>query len=591
MATTKVRAPSGEVIEIQHPEGATQAEIIGYAKANFAKNVKAQDGTEKYKRAASEDGGGTNFLAAFGGALPKALELGVKGIFNQNQPGEVQDWKDSMAGLNSSMAGKLGSGAGMAAPMAAAAMVPGGNTVLGSMLTGAGYEGLQPVGEGESRAGNMVRGAVLNGAVPAGVATFKTGRALVDPLTSAGQERIAGRVLNRFASDPAKLAGASGGRTLSGTFPTLAESTGDLGVANLQNILQSRDPRVLLANRYADNNAARIAALEGLGGTDAQLNNALARRKAIGDSAYDRARNAGVDQQAAEAIRPKIDSLLSRPSIKEAAEKAKAMALDDGIAINDLGSPQGLKYLKQQIDDMALSAAPKSNAARIYGNLSSELDGVMREIVPDMTRADRIYARLSREPNRMQTARALKEDTTSALRDFNGDPKLYAEKYASTLNKGAERSVKTATGMKRTTLGEIMSPDDMKLLEDIRKTAESQANAMRPRMAGSTTARNLIGDDILSRISGPLGVPQSWAQGALAETVLSRPASWALKSSEERLNDTLLKGLLDPAYASVLIKKAQPTALARKTGAFLEKGAPVYQGLLAGSAPLLQFSE
>jgi hypothetical protein len=586
MATTKVRAPSGEVITVNHPEGATQAEIIGYAQANFMENPKAQTGVEKYKRTALADDGMTNVAAAFGGALPQALKLGVKGIFNANAPGEVQDWKDSMEGLTSTMGGKIGAFGGAAAPLAAISMTPGANTVLGSLLTGGGWAGLQPVEEGQSRVGNMVRGAAWNAAIPTAIATVKTAKALADPLTKNGRERIAGRVLDRFATDMSKVRGATGGKSLSGTLPTLAEETGDLGIANLQNILQSRDPRMLLANRYADNNAARIGALDALGGTDEKLATALARRKAIGGKAYDLANAAGVDEGMANALKPQIENLLSRPSVKSAVDAAKRKAADEGIALTDLGSPQGLKYIKQEIDDLALSAPKGSNNARIYGQISSDLDSVMREIVPDIKRADAIYKRLSREPNRMQTARELQSETTSALRDFNGDPSLYAAKYAKTLDRGAERVVKEATGMKRKTLDNIFSEKEMKMLEDIRNTAERQAAAQRPRVSGSPTAKNLIGDDIVANIAGPLGVPKSWAQSVIAENLLSRPATWALKSSEERLNDVLLKGLLDPSYAAQLAAKSNPSLLSLRTAKFLENSSPVTQGLLNGYSKL-----
>lgn len=584
MPVTKVRAPSGEIISIQHPEGATDAEIMGYARANFSENVKAQDGAEKYRRTAVQDDGLTNAVAAFGGALPEALRLGVKGIFNANKPGEVQEWTDSMKGLMSTTAGKIGAFTGAAAPLAAISMTPAANTVLGSLATGGAWAGLQPVEEGQSRTGNMVRGAAFNAAIPTAIAAVKTGKALLDPLTSAGQQKIAGRVLNRFASDIDNVTNAKGGVTLSGTRPTLAEETGDLGIANLQNILQSRDPRMLLANRYADNNAARIGALEHLGGTDAKLNAALAKRKKLGGIAYDRARNAGVDQDMATALAPQIENLLSRPTVKSAMEAAKRKAADEGIAITEFGSPQGLKYLQQELTDLALSAPKGSNNARIYTQMADDMDGILREIVPDIKRADAIYARLSREPNRMQTARELQGETTSALRDFNGDPRLYAEKYARTLDRGAERVVKEATGMKRKTLGEIMSPSEMKLLEDIRLTAERQAAAQRPRVSGSPTAKNFVGDDIIANIAGPLGVPKTWAQSAIAENLVSRPATWALKSSEERLNDMLLRGLLDPQFAAELASKSSPSLLALRSAKALENSAPITQGLLGGYA-------
>jgi hypothetical protein len=375
---------------------------------------------------------------------------------------------------------------------------------------------------------------------------------------------------------------------MSGTFPTLAEETGDLGVANLQNILQSRNPRQLIAGRFAENNAARVNALTDMGGTDAALTRALTRRGAIGNSAYERARNAGVNQPMADALRPQIENLLERPAVKKAMDAAQEKARNEGLAITEFGSPTGLQYLKQELDDLALGFPPGSNNRRIHEQMSRDLDSVLREVVPDIKRADRIYARLSREPNRMEVARELKEQTTSALKDFDGQPALYANKFATTLDRRSPKVVSDALGRRsERTIEDIMSPQQNAMLDDIRTGVERQAAATKNRVNGSQTARNLIGDDIVGRIAGPLGAPQSWAQSALAENFLSRPTSWLLRSSEERLNDTLMRAMVDPAYASMLIQRAQPSPLAVRAAGLLENTSPVIQGGLLGSAPLL----
>jgi hypothetical protein len=588
MPVTKVQAPSGAIIDVQHPAGATKDEIMGYARANFMENVKAQAGDEKYKRAAMEDGVGTNMAAAFGGAVIPALTLGVKGLFGANKPGEVQEWKDSMSGLTDTAGGKVGALLGFGAPAAATAMLPGGQTVLGSLLYGGGLGAVMPAEDGSERVRNMVSSAGFNAALPAVVATGKTLAAVGAPMTQAGSERVAGRVLERFATNPASVRAAGGGRTMSGTFPTLAEETGDLGVANLQQILMSRDPRQMIAGRYADNNAARVNTLTAMGGTDDALARSQARRSAIGGSAYDRARAAGVNQPMADAMRPQIENLLERPAIQRAMAAAEEKARNEGLAIGEFGSPTGLQYLKQELDDLALTFPPGSNNRRIHSQLSGDVDSVLREIVPDLKRADRIYARLSREPNRMEVARELNEQTTTALRDFNGQPSLLANKFATTLDRRSPKVVSTALGRRgESTIEDVMSANQNALLDDLRTGVERQAAATKNRTGQSQTARNLIGDDIVGRIAGPLGVPQSWAQSALAENFLKRPTSWLLRSSEERLNDTLLRAITDPAYAAMLAQRARPTPLSLRSAQALENASPVLHGGLLGSAPLL----
>lgn len=588
MPTTQVRAPSGEVFSITHPEGASQAEIMGYARAKFRDNPKAEDGAEKYKRQAGNQSFLENAGAAFGGALPAAVGLGVRQMFGKADPAEVKDWADSMSGLTSTMGGKVGAVFGAGAPAVVASMAPGGQTVLGALAAG-GLEGaFQPVQEGQTRSGNMVQGAALNAAVPTAIALGKTAKAVTDPLRQGGREQIAGRLLERFASDPDSIGRAASKRSPWGSLPTLAEGSGDIGLSNLQRTLQTQDPRGLIASRYAENNAARIGALDRMAGTDSQRAAADLRRSTIGKSAYDRAMNSGVDAKMADAMRPQIDMLLERPEVQAAIKEAKSLAKSEGFSVDGLGSAQGLQYTKQALDDIIGALQPReANKRRIYEQTSRDLKSVLDQIAPDVRKADKVYERLSREPNRMAVAGEIRDSATSALRDFSGAPKLHAEKFARLLDGGAEAQVKTATGLTRKRLDRIMSPDQMKLLDGLRIESERQAAAQATRVSGSPTAQYLAGQDMMSQIAGPLGIPKSLASSSLVENFLSRPTSWALKSSEEKLNELILSGLLDPKEAARLVGRAQPSRTAIKAGLLAERTAPAYQGLLTGVAPLL----
>lgn len=587
MPVTNVTAPNGKVFAVTHPEGATTPEIIGYARALFHENPSAEDGSELYKRQALKNSASENMLAAFGGAFPKAIAVGVKQRLGRDSPGEVQDWQNQMRGLTATPSGMIGAVLGGAIPTAVGSMLPGGSTVIGSAIVGGADAMIKPVTEGQSLSGNMVQGAALNAAIPAALALGTTAKALTDPLRDSGRRQIAGRVIERFASDPRSLQ-TGNLRSVSGAIPTLAESTGDIGLANLQKTLQSKDPRGLIAQRLAENNAARVQTLQGLGGTDAQLAAAEVRRATIGGAAYKRAMSEGVDGGMADALRPQIEALLERSEIKNAVAQARDLAKSEGLAIDSIGSVPGLQYTKQALDDMIGALGPlEANKRRIWSQTSRDLKAVLDEIAPGVRRADKIYQRLSREPNRMEVARQIEADTTSALKDFNGEPNLYANQFARTLDKGATRQIKTATGLTQKTASEVFSKEQMDLLNGLRAEVERQAASQRPRIAGSPTAQYLAGQDIVSRIAGPLGVPQSFASSALAENFLARPASWALKSTEERLNELLLSGILTPGKAAALVDEAKPSLLTIKAGRALQKASPALQGLLSGGWPVL----
>lgn len=587
MPVTNVTAPSGKVFAVTHPAGATTPEILGYARAMFQDNPAAEDGSEVYKRQAQKNSASENMLAAFGGSFPAAISLGARQRFGKDAPGEVQDWQNQMRGLTSTPSGMTGAVLGGAIPAAIGSMLPGGSTVLGAALVGGADAMFKPVTEGQTLSGNMVQGAALNAAIPSALALGSTAKALTDPMREAGRQQIAGRVIERFASNPATLQ-TSNLRSVSGAIPTLAESTGDIGLANLQKTLQSKDPRGLIAERLAENNAARVQTLQKMGGNDAQLAAAEARRAAIGGAAYKRAMSEGVDSGMADAMRPQIEALLERSEIKNAVAQARDLAKSEGFVIDGVGSVPGLQYTKQALDDMIGALGPQeANKRRIWAQTSRDLKAVLDEIAPGVRRADKIYQRLSREPNRMDVARQIEADTTSALKDFNGEPNLYANQFARTLDKGATRQIKTATGLTKKSADEIFSAEQMDLLNGLRAEVERQAASQRPRIAGSPTAQYLAGQDIVSRIAGPLGVPKSFAASAVAENFLARPASWALKTTEERLNELLLSGILSPGQAQRLVAASKPSALSLKAGSLLQKATPPMQGLLSGAWPAL----
>ena len=588
MPVTKVTAPSGKVFAVTHPDGATTPEILGYARALFYENPAAEDGAEMYKRQAQKNSGLENLTAAFGGALPAAMSLGVRQRFGQDKPGEVKAWQDQMRGLTSTPSGMAGAVLGGAIPAIAGSMLPGGASVLGSALVGGADSLLKPVGEGQTLIGNIVQGAALNAAIPAVLTLGTTAKALSDPLRAGGRNAIAGRVIERFANDPASIRSGGNLRSASGAIPTLAESSGDIGLANLQKTLQSKDPRGLIAARMAENNAARVQTLQRLGGTDVALKSSEARRAAIGGSAYKKAMNAGVDSGAADRLKPQIDMLLERSEIKRAVAEGKDLAKSEGYAIDEFGSVPGLQYTKQALDDMIGKLKPEeANKKRIWSQTSKDLKTVLDAVSPDLRRADKIYGRLSREPNRMGVARQIESDTTSALKDFNGEPNLYANQFARALDKGATRQIKTATGLTGKSADDVFSSEQMNLLNGLRAEVERQAASQRPRIAGSPTAQYFAGQDIVSRIAGPLGVPKSFAASALAENFLARPASWALKSTEERLNELLLSGILTPGKAATLVESSKPSILAIRASKAVQNSSPVFQGLLSGGWPAL----
>src|SRR5205085_4261916 len=113
------------------------------------------------------------------------------------------------------------------------ALVPGANTYTGAALIGAGTGLIQPSASTGETVKNVIGGGIAApatlGAVRGAQALYQGGKALVEPLTASGQERIAADVLRRSATNPQRAAQSAqqAGQLVPGSQPTLAQVAND----------------------------------------------------------------------------------------------------------------------------------------------------------------------------------------------------------------------------------------------------------------------------------------------------------------------------------------------------------------------------
>lgn len=484
--------------------------------------------------------------------------------------------------LLNTTAGRVGSVGGKVVTGLPAAFIPGANTLVGAGVVGAGQGFLEPTASDESVIKNMlvggaggVGGVVLGRVLRAG---YNGVRGLIEPFTSAGQEKIAGRVLERFAEDPGALRNASAAPTVTGAIPTLAEATKDRGIAALQRSLESQDPQVAakFAQRAADNNAARVGVLQNIAGDDAARTAALTARKDASDAAYKAATSATYT------VDPTLKDLLSRPAVKQAMERAKTMAANQGRdfafevnVTNPAANPkawagatqasskqitgQGLQDIKMAMDEMLTDPASgfSGKAGDTIKNLRGQIVNWMEQANPAFGEARKAYAAASKPINQMDVGQRLLDKTTSAIRDLSGNQKLQANAFARALN-DEQSLVRNATGFKGVNaLADVMTPDQLNKLGAIRNELELASNlAAAANGSGSQTAKSLASQNLLRQIVGPAGLPQSWAESALLETAL-RPVQFGMKAAEPRIQNKLADVLLDPSKASSALNAAQ----------------------------------
>lgn len=497
-------------------------------------------------------------------------------------------------------AGRVGNVLGNVAVMVPAAMIPGAATLPGAAAIGAGTGFIAPSASTEETLTNTALGAVISpAALVAGRAIGSAWQglaALIEPFTRSGQERIAARTLQQFANDPAKAAANLRGaqKLVPGSAPTMAQVADDAGLAQLERTLMNNpETGGRLAEQYAAQRAARLAAVEGVAGSPAQREAAVAARQAAAGPLYEQATRAVYPVDGA------LTDILSRPIGRQALARAKSIAENNGRpfqfttessnAFAGAGVPsqqttrvtgQALQDLKMAFDDMLSNpmsgiAASEANAVKgLRGKLVNWMEGNN----PVFKEARTTFADKSTPINTMDVAQSLMDKMQPALARYGANTKELASAYAKALE-AAKETVKKQTGIDKP-INEVIDSRAMKILESVAKDMGRKVKAEEMgRAVGSNTAQNLSAQNLLRRALGPTGLPQSWSESNLLQGFLSPYTGIAkLAGSEQRVMDRLLAAAMNPQDAASLLGMAQKQAVPGLLGANVPPALPALSG-------------
>lgn len=509
--------------------------------------------------------GAGKFMAGIGKGMTDIAQ-GVGQMVGLSNRQDVTEKRALDAELMKTGAGRAGEIAGQVAAAIPTAFIPGANTVLGGAAIGAGLglaqpsastsETLQNIGMGT---GGGAGGVLLGRAVPLALGSF------VAPFTKSGSEKVAGNVLREFsdgnvggvinaAQTPTKL--------VKGSVPTLAEVAQTPGISTLQQAVRGVSPTVdnALGQRATDNLMARTAALRGIAGTPDDLAMRENARSVLSKLFYDSADKTKIPVTLQDR---KISQIMERPSLQAAWSTAEKMAREAGVtSVTSKGELTGgaLHFLKMSLDDQigAAKQAGKNTEAKFLMGTKEALQGWMEKNIPDYKMARTTYAELSKPINEMQVGKYLLDKLQPALMEGSKTPtRETAATFANAL-RDAPRTIKGSTGMAYENLSDVMTPDALKtvqgVLADLQRKATSEDLA---KTVGSNTAKNLASTQLMRNILGPMGLPQSWAESVIASS-LARPAQFAMKGAEGRIQDVLGKAMLDPVFAAQIMQQAGP---------------------------------
>lgn len=452
-----------------------------------------------------------------------------------------------------------------------AGTTPGAANMLTRIAGGAGAGGASAGLVDPEQAG---MGAMIGGALPPALAAAAkvsgyAGRAvnsLAQPFTDKGQDAIRDNILRRFAEGGPTAINA--GEIVPGSVPSLAEATGNAGLARLQSAARDIRPNAFV-EREAANAAARNAAFEGAAGDVGQMQFFKASRDVAADDLYSKALN-----REPEALTPyikgQVTQLLKRPSIDKASRTAQRWAIERGEKPSPTGSLRALHDVKTALDDEIGEAvrAGKGGEAKALQATKDKLLDVLEKLSPDYAEARATYAAMSQPVNAMEALQGLR------ITDAKGNITL-----ANVQN--ALHGLEKQRGAPGVSAAKSVTPEQMQVLLNIRDDLLRQGNLAAGKSAGSNTFQNIATDNILATaLPGKLG---GMATGRVGD-VAGQLGRLIYSGPNEKIRNKLVDAMLDPgALASSGALNPQTVQQLAAPNALNQLMAPALQSLYLGA--------
>jgi hypothetical protein len=429
----------------------------------------------------------------------------------------------------------------------------------------------------DSAGTGAVVGAVLPPAIAgSGKVLNQAGKglyALAQPFTKAGQENLAGRIINKFAEDGPTTLDMT--QHVPGSTPTLAEATGNAGIARLQSAARDVKPNIF-AEREANNAAARNAIFDEAAGDAGKLDFFKASRGQAADDLYSEALKTDIAANMTPFIKGQVTQLLKRPSVQDALQTAERWALERGEKPDVGGSMAGLHDMKTALDDQISAAvrAGKGGEAKALSNTKDKLLMVMEKLSPDYQQARITYSEMSKPINQMETLQGLR------LTDAQGNMTL--SKVQNAIDNLEQRMTQSGTDPAK-----ALTADQINTLKSIRDDLLRKSRASAGKSAGSNTFQNIATDNIISSIlPGKMGEVVGNKVGGVAgqfgRLIYSGP--------NEAVRNRLAELMLDPPAATAAMESAGQPMLQQiawpNVTALSSSGRPALQLLYRAAPPI-----
>jgi hypothetical protein len=254
--------------------------------------------------------------------------------------------------------------------------------------------------------------------------------------------------------------------------------------------------------------------------------------------------------------------LQARPSVQKAFDRAKTLAAEEGATFGTGGNytAADMHYVKMALDDLIDDPGTYGIGKVEAGKIAStrkEFINWLEGQVPEYGTARSAFQARSKPINQMEVGQFLESKLTSALQ---GEQKLRPAAFAGAVEAAPQTIQRATVGAPRyEKLSDVLTPDQVKIVEDIRKdlarqaTYREQARAARP--AGPSAER--AGSQLLLEVAGGAQFPTLLNRvTTVANAIVKRLAG----KIDRKLAIEIATDLLDPERAAIALEAAQRRA-------------------------------
>lgn len=335
-----------------------------------------------------------------------------------------------------------------------------------------------------------------------------------------------------------------------GVMPTAVQAAAPLGMTRFSALGETS--RAVLpteyAQRAAEQNAARIAALQKVAKTPRTLATGIKRRADVTDAMYEQAKDAG-DIVNPDPLITHIDTVIEEnagnPRIVKEFQRAKKSLMS---GLDEAGAPTyhtDARVVASVIDGLKGTLENKKN--KYITRQLLELKGKFVEAIPGYSEAEAQFATMSRPINRMQLGKLLVDELQSTMGE---EAPQRAAAFVGAVEDPA-LLIRKATGMKfMSDLKQILTPKEFKsvnaIVDDLQREAKAVREGRLARQAGPTAAD----------VTAQGGVPLRFNWFNRLNSFVNKVMEKAEGKINRRMAVKIAKEMLDPQQTAQALQQA-----------------------------------